>query len=429
MTINRVFESNLSLNTAPISPALDLNFSNSKNLDPRVEFTRSSGASYFDSMGDLKYSGINEPRFGTDPHTLESLGILVEEARTNFIKHSQDFDNEIWILENLKTSSDNILSPDKFNLADKFVGDIGLSAHSLLLSSVDISFTSGNFYSFSIFVKAREISELQLQFESTIFNGNSPNVTFDLDTNSFTLSGGGVNHTANIKKLKDGWCRISTTLRAVGTGISNIRLFLCKDGQKTYFGDGASGLYLWGAQLEEGAFTTSYIPTMGTIRNRSEDILQISGRNFTDWYNKEQGTIFIQHESLDGLENNGSDFNSILYNITGNVGDSIFYNTRSNSGNIIRVVLNNINIFSLFNATNFRKKKVFSFNIPQSTYIIYMDGIIQSGQVLANSPKYIPQFDKILFAPNVGSKFNGYIQRFTYYNRSLEKDQIQYLTT
>lgn len=66
---------------------LDLVFTGG-TLDPRITFTRASTASYFNSGGVLTSAGNDTPRFDYDPTTLESKGLLVEEARTNYIRNN-----------------------------------------------------------------------------------------------------------------------------------------------------------------------------------------------------------------------------------------------------------------------------------------------------------------------------------------------------
>jgi len=72
-------------NFPAISPSLLLDFSNTKKLDPRITFTRSSTATYFDNNGILQTSLSGIPRFDHNPTTGESLGLLIEEQRTNVI--------------------------------------------------------------------------------------------------------------------------------------------------------------------------------------------------------------------------------------------------------------------------------------------------------------------------------------------------------
>lgn len=73
--------------TKPV-PLLNLNFAASKTLDPRTTFARASTGTYFDANGVMQTAAIDAPRFDTDPVTRESLGLLVEEPRTNLLLNS-----------------------------------------------------------------------------------------------------------------------------------------------------------------------------------------------------------------------------------------------------------------------------------------------------------------------------------------------------
>lgn len=59
----------------------------------------------------------------------------------------------------------------------------------------------------------------------------------------------------------------------------------------TYTGDGVSGIYIYGGQLEQGSFPTSLIPTYGASASRSVDIVKVDGTAFDRFYNQKQGTV------------------------------------------------------------------------------------------------------------------------------------------
>ena len=77
-----------STNYPVIQPTLNLDFANRKSLDPRITFARNSVGTYFDSKGVLQTAQANVPRFDHDPVTGESLGLLIEESRTNLLLNS-----------------------------------------------------------------------------------------------------------------------------------------------------------------------------------------------------------------------------------------------------------------------------------------------------------------------------------------------------
>lgn len=77
-----------STNYPVIQPTLNLDFANRKSLDPRITFARNSVGTYFDSKGVMQTASANVARFDHAPVSGESLGLLIEEARTNILLNS-----------------------------------------------------------------------------------------------------------------------------------------------------------------------------------------------------------------------------------------------------------------------------------------------------------------------------------------------------
>jgi hypothetical protein len=82
---------NVVSNRASTRPTLLLDFAKTKFMDPRVTFTRSSVATVTDSLGIIRTVASDVPRFDHDPVTGESLGLLMEESRTNLLLNSATF--------------------------------------------------------------------------------------------------------------------------------------------------------------------------------------------------------------------------------------------------------------------------------------------------------------------------------------------------
>ena len=256
-------------NTYPTTrPSLNLDFANSATLDPRITFTRGTNATYTGSDGLVKNTvGIHSPRFDWDPVTRECKGLLIEEARTNLFTYSEQFDNAIWSKLRSTVYSNAIIAPDGTLGADKLVEDTQTGAHHLYKS---YAFTGGTTYTSSIFVKAGERTRgiIQLGNGLVTFNGTgSATCSYNIIDKTAFLSSG---LSCGIQEFTNGWFRVWITGTADITGSDNVFIsFLHNGSTASYAGDGISGLYIWGAQLEAGAFATSYIPSSVTWTGRA----------------------------------------------------------------------------------------------------------------------------------------------------------------
>lgn len=117
MSIHQLGLKTSELDLPRLRPTLDLDFVNSKVLDQRITFTRSSGGTYINENGIIKYSGINEPRFNHDIESGKRLGLLVEESRTNLIPHSRDFTQLLPAFVDVTSNSE--ISPDGLQNSNK----------------------------------------------------------------------------------------------------------------------------------------------------------------------------------------------------------------------------------------------------------------------------------------------------------------------
>jgi len=265
-----------------VEPSLNLDFANSKKLDPRITFTRSSTGTYVDSNGVIKTAAANEARFDHDPVSGSSLGLLVEESRTNEILNSQVFTsgyNRSGL--NVITQNTTVTTPE--GLTDG-VGVItessGGTTHQFYeASSAQIT----GIRTYSIFVKPNGRNYCVLMTSS---------FTHDLVNGTTLGSASGEFVSATTTKFPNGWVRCTLTQNHSNT-YDQFNFKLAKDGLNdySYSGDGVSGVYVWGAQLEAGSFPTSYIPTSGSTVTRSADVASMTGTNFSSWYSQTAGSF------------------------------------------------------------------------------------------------------------------------------------------
>jgi hypothetical protein len=117
-----------------VRPTLDLAFAQTKILDSRITFTRASTATYVNASGLIASAAVNEARFDHDPATGESLGLLVEEARTNQFLNSGAMVRYDGITNALTVTTSATTAPDGISAS----ADLITPTTSNALSSNDI---------------------------------------------------------------------------------------------------------------------------------------------------------------------------------------------------------------------------------------------------------------------------------------------------
>ena len=238
--------------------------------------------------------GVYPARFDYDTATLQPKGILIEEQRVNLLTYSDQFDNAAWTKANATITANTTASPDGTTNADKLVEDTATSVHTVATGS--ITATANSFYAFTIYAKASGRDFIQINFSNLILSGNVWDVDLAANTITFVSAGAGWSNVAgSITNAGNGWRRISVsgqvgaTISAVGV---TVRL-ASSPSTISYTGNGTSGVLIWGAQMEAGAFATSYIPTVASQVTRTADQCTIVAPLFAPWYNQTQGTFVL----------------------------------------------------------------------------------------------------------------------------------------
>jgi hypothetical protein len=245
----------------------------------------------------LLSAGGNQARFDHNPTTGESLGLLIEEQRTNFFTYSSQFDNAAWTKVGTTITPDAMVAPDGTLTADAFISSATTAAHYLNL--VTPSLTSGTAYTSSFYAKAAGYNFVAV---ASISISRVANALFDLSLGTVVSTTG----TATITSVGNGWYRCTATLTSPSTGSDVLAIALADTNAggyvPTFTGNGYSGVLLWGAQFEQGAFASSYIATTSASATRTSDDASISGINFSSWWNQNEGTYYIEN-SYGGFDN------------------------------------------------------------------------------------------------------------------------------
>jgi hypothetical protein len=247
-------------------PSLDLVFTGEKkSLTDRVgnvgvEFSRTQDtpSSYYKSDGIIGYAATDVPRFDHDPTTGESLGLLIEESRTNIqlnsaAPYSSGGSQIVW--------TTGLTAPDGTSTAVKLAATAVDTFHNVTNTIFPSSFPSGT-YTYSMYAKSDGLNRF------TIKGANLTDVTFDLSTGTVVGGAGGT-----ITPAGNGWYRCSIT-ESTTNNFYQYNVTLNADNETGYapfLGDGTSGIIVWGWQMEAGSFPTSYIPTTPTFTSRASE--------------------------------------------------------------------------------------------------------------------------------------------------------------
>jgi hypothetical protein len=237
--------------------ALAYNDENNNFKPLPFDFSRASNATVINKDGLIEEVGSGQPRID---YTNDSKGaLLLEPSRTNAATYSEAFDNSFWIKDNA-TVVGGYSAPDGSNNAFKLIEGTSNSQHNVRSSF--IATTNGSEIAASLFVKADTRSEVTIQ--EAAYTGVYLSV--DLISETITTSG----TSANLTKLVNGWFRID--IISTCNVVTAWKLMPSVNGTSTYQGDGTSGLYIYGFQLEDNSsYATSYIPTQGSAVTRLAD--------------------------------------------------------------------------------------------------------------------------------------------------------------
>lgn len=259
-----------------------------------LTLTRAGGGMRTNRNALLEWMGNNVPRMDYDPITLAPRGILLEGGRTNVLTRSQEFDNAAWTKTRATIVPDAAVAPDGTMTADKLVEDTtAANSHFTMFPFTPLGNTT---YAYSVFLKAAERARAVVQIGNFVNLVDANPVTVELSDGSFSATNGA---RAWVRKFRNDWWRVTTVSTTVASPVGSIQphvILRDAGASSAYDGDGTSGLYIWGAQLEVGAFPSSYIPTTTAAVARASDVCSIPVTDFP--FNPAEGTL-IAEASID----------------------------------------------------------------------------------------------------------------------------------
>lgn len=271
--------------TERVLPRLALDFTVG-TLDPRVTVTRAlNTATRINSSGYIETVNANLPRFDYNSVTLDPRGLLIEETRTNFVLQSNTLSAGTGISVTLNAAT----SPDGTTNAYR-VSKTDVTTPRFSTNDTSITVAANTTYTASRFVKYDGYdTTVSLEFNNIAnWGGTNWRAIFSVASTGVTVSSE-LSCAASVQAYKDNWYRITatfTTGATITTPTNPTFLFRLT---------GTSGVTVlgYGAQLEAGAFATSYIPTTTTSLTRNADAVSMTGTNFSDWYNATEGSFVV----------------------------------------------------------------------------------------------------------------------------------------
>ena len=375
------------------------------------DFTRSGSATRINSQGLIETVGNGVSRLNYPMIDGKVVGCphhILEPTRTNLITYSEDFSDSSWTKGASTITSNATISPYGSLNADKLVENTSIANHRVYKI---ISIVNLQKYTQSIFVKKGERRYLQIAFGSKFSSVQWAN--FDLEDGIVTLDNGGVN--AKIENFGNGWYRCSATSTATVTSSEAFYINMINNPNsgrfESYQGDGTSGIYIWGFEVEQGSYPTSYIPTNGSTVTRSAETANGSGDAST--FNDSEGVLMAEIKGLSssdtsnrrlGITKNGTYEGLRLQMDNGTIGATLYDGTTNQYSKVVNI--DN----SIFNKVAFKyKANDFALWIngieyhPQSSGITFVDGTLDDlsfdyvgGNDLYSNTKQVQYFDSAL---------------------------------
>ena len=349
------------------------------------------------SSGDVEFTNISILEI-TDDTNLPRIdytdgcgSLLLEPQSTNLVTYSEDFSQ--WSKLNGGTgalpilTSDDIISPDGTQNADKIVFNKGASSSNSDFSLIRLNYGGVDIDGVSsVYLKSNVAVDIEISANDVSYT--TVNVTTEWQR--FTVSDAASD-------------RLSIGLR--GTSPSN----------------NTATIYAWGAQLEQGSYATSYIPTQGASSTRLQDIATNSGN--ASLINSEEGVLYAETKASVHNGNitlsNGSNSNNLIINFNLSSG-RIDCNMRV--GGAYQFIFNYTTDMSINNKIAVRYKA--------NDFALFVNGI----KVLTDTSGITPAINtlnEINFASaNTASNlFYGKTKALAVYKTALTDEQLTLLTT
>ena len=390
------------------------------NGDGDLTFNRNDTGTRVNKSGLIEQVSTDVPRLDYSDGVCPSL--LLEPTSLNLTTYSQDFSQSDWEKPSSVVTG-GILSPDGTTNASKLVIDNGVDASATgagLKRSFNISANTP--YTYSIFVKKAELHNVQVRVGAG--SANRAAYYFNLNDGSLLREDniGFTNVSYSIKDYGSNWWRISISFtNSTVTTLTNYVWTFKNNDYTDDIGDGVSGVYVFGAQLEQKSILTSYIPTTTQTQSRSPD--SALKTDLSSYTSLTAGVLYGEFAALSNEDTTYRVFS--LSDGTGSEAGRVFIGFGSTNQIYAYLGGTSLGSFTPTDSTTFHKAAV---KYENGSSKLFIDGVqIGTTNTTATVPSVLSRLG--LDGGNQGARFNGKLKDLRVYNTALTDAELATLTT
>ena len=368
-----------------------------------VDFTISLKESDKNNVPRIDYTG------GGCPH------ILAEPQSTNLLIYSEDFNDSSWSHNaDITVTNSSELAPN--GKLDANLIEYDGSGYSFFRRSISATSTAATL---SVFAKKGNWRYLGLRNFQT--DGESHTV-FDFDTETFANTASG--QTASFEIFSNGWYRIKVTQPSPeASNFAGFAITNSSGSELNTTGSQVANIHLFGAQLEEKSYATSYIPTSGSTVTRNQD--QFSRDGIASLINSAEGVLFVEMATLTSVV----PLNNWLTITDGTASNQVALGFETNAKTTVRVDVGGSNEAYISVSGDYSQNRKLAFKWKVNDFALWIDGS-EVGTDTSGSSIGAGILNSLQFTWGAGGNFtNGKIKQLQIYKTALTDAQLTSLTS
>ena len=384
-------------------------------------FSRNTGATRINKDGLIETVAVGKSRLNyplIDGVVNGCPSHLLEPSKINLVTYSEDF-SQLSSQSNVTITDNQVISPDGTQNASSFIDNSATGVHRAF-SIYSSSIASGQLVSHSIFAKAKEHKWFQL---STGGNTNDQWANFDLENGIIGNSSSSANPI--IENYGNGWyrCILFATTSANNASLAGLVTLtnnLDATSRSPSYSGSNKGVYVFGLQIEQGSYPTSYIPTSGSAVTRVAETANGAGDAST--FNDSEGVLMAEVSALA----DDSSYKTLTINNNG-VSDRIQISINSNNVFIGVIDGNSAEIFQSYSVSNITNNNKIAVKYKLNDCSLWINGIAVLDNLAASMPSGLSKisFDK----GNVSDEFYGSIKQIQYFDSALNDSDLETITS